>query len=146
MWRNEHTTETPASCEAVWDVWTDVDGWPRFLSMRWADLDGEFAVHASGRIKPSSGPSSKFTIVALEPGRFYATQASMPGATLRFEHEVAPTPSGGTRVTERQTIDGPLSRIYGRLFGRQMVSELPGSLEKLGELAQEKQRQPRQGG
>jgi hypothetical protein len=78
--------------------------------------------------------------VALEPGRFYATEASMPGARLRFEHEVASSGSGGSRVTERQSIDGPLSRLYGWLLGRQMASELPGSLEKLGELARTRDR------
>jgi hypothetical protein len=31
MWRNEHSTETPASGKAVWDLWTDVGEWPRFL-------------------------------------------------------------------------------------------------------------------
>jgi hypothetical protein len=81
----------------------------------------------------------------LEPGRAYATRASMPGVTLRFEHDVAPLASGGTRLSERQTIEGPLSRLYGWLFGRQMVSELPGSLEKLGELAQERDRRSASG-
>ena len=140
MWRNEHSTEVPASSEAVWDLWTDVREWPRFLSMKWARLDEEIAFQASGRIKHSAVPSSKFTIVVLDPGRFYATEASMPGARLRFEHEVATTASGGARITERQTIDGPLGRLYGWLFGRQMVSDLPGSLEKLGDLAQERDR------
>ena len=65
----------------------------------------------------------------------------MPGARLRFEHEVATTASGGARITERQTIDGPLGRLYGWLFGRrESVSDLPGSLEKLGDLAQERDR------
>ena len=137
VWRNEHSTEVDAPGEAVWSVWTDVPGWPRFLGMRWARLEGDFAVGARGRIKPSHGPPSNFEIVALEPGRFYATRASMPGANLRFEHFVEPGAAGGTRVTERQTIDGPLSGVYGRLLGRQMVSELPGSLEKLADLARQ---------
>jgi hypothetical protein len=137
MWRNEHSTETAASTEAAWDIWTDVPGWPRFLSMRWARLDGDFAVGAKGRIKPRAGPASNFTVAAVDPGRFYATKASMPGARLRFEHEIERTASGRTRLTERQTIDGALSRVYGWLLGRQMVAELPDSLEKLGRLASE---------
>jgi hypothetical protein len=141
VWRNEHSAEVDASSEAVWGVWTDVPGWPRFLGMRWARLDGEFAVGGRGRIKPTHGPPSSFRIAAVEPGRYYATEASMPGASLRFEHLVAPIAAGGTRVVERQTIEGPLSRLYGWLLGRQMVSELPGSLEKLGNLAREREGQ-----
>jgi uncharacterized protein YndB with AHSA1/START domain len=140
MWRNEHSTETPASSEAVWDVWTDVSEWPSFLHMKWARLDGEFAAGRTGRLKPTTGPASKFTIVALDPGHRYVTEASMPGAKMRFEHEVASLASGGTRMTERQTIDGPLSGVYGLLLGRQMLSDLPPSLEKLGDLAQQRAR------
>jgi Polyketide cyclase / dehydrase and lipid transport len=128
----------------VWEVWTDVEGWPRFLDMKWAELDGDFAVGGGGRLKPGSGPASKFRIVALEPGRFYETESSMPGAKLRFEHLVEPTASGATKLTERKTIEGPLSGLYGLLFGRQMKSELPESLDKLGELALERDRRPDQ--
>ena len=142
MWRNEHTTETDAPPEAVWDIWTDVsDGWPRFLTMDWARLEGDFAIGTEGRIKHHRGPQTNFKIVALEPGHFYATEAKMPGAHLRFEHTVENTASGGTRMTERQAIDGALTRLYGLVFGRQMIRELPDSLAKLGELASERKQE-----
>lgn len=37
----EHTITTTASAEAIWALWTDVAGWPRWdTPVEWARLDG----------------------------------------------------------------------------------------------------------
>jgi len=70
MWTFECSAETDASRGAVWALWSDPTGWPKFdpnIPIPSASIDGPFAAGTTGKLKPKGGPTSSFTIDAAEP-------------------------------------------------------------------------------
>ena len=51
---------------------------------------------------------------------------------------------GGTRITHRATLDGPLASVWSPAIGRIIQRGLPGGVERLAELAVEKQKEARE--
>ena len=44
MWTNEHSIETSAAPEEIWELWADVAGWPAWNGdIERIELDGPFA-------------------------------------------------------------------------------------------------------
>ncbi len=77
----------------------------------WARPNGPLAVGTTGRVKPRRGPASALTIAALdEPARFDC-RTRLPGASMRFEHQLEPTATG--------TAFAAGARDSGRADGRQ---------------------------
>jgi hypothetical protein len=70
MWSNQHTIETSASKQAIWNVWRDVANWPSWdEAVQWCKLDGEFKTGATYTLKPIDGPAVKAVIKECEPYR-----------------------------------------------------------------------------
>lgn len=133
--RFQHTLETTAPAERIWQLWTDVDGWPRWdTALVSARLDGPLAHNARGRLRSKGSPEAAFTIVALEPGRSYTFAVPLLLAELRVRRELAALP-GGTRYTHEVAFVGPLGWLFGLLLGRQFRAMLPGVMERLRTLA-----------
>lgn len=140
--RFEHTLETTAPAERIWQLWTDVAGWPRWdTALVAARLDGPFALGAQGRLHSKGSPTSTFRIVELEPGRSYTFAVLLPLAELRVRRVLAPAPAG-TRYTHTVSFVGPLGWLFGLLLGRQFQTMLPGVMERLRQLAQQSSAQP----
>lgn len=57
--------------------------------------------------------------------------ASGPGMTQRFGHTIEALPGGGARVSMAATIDGPLTPILSRIFGRIMAGYYPTAVRQL---------------
>lgn len=135
--RFEHTLETTAPAERIWQLWTDVGGWPRWdTALVSAHLDGPFAHNARGRLQSKGSPESAFSIVELDPGRSYTFAVPLLLAELRVRRTLAQTPVG-TRYTHEVSFVGPLGRLFGLLLGRQFRALLPGVMEQLRRLAEQ---------
>jgi len=87
----------------------------------WVRPNGPLAVGTTGRVKPRRGPASALTIAALdEPARFDC-RTRLPGASMRFEHQLEPTATGtafaaGARDSAALTADNrPAPRRAGHL-------------------------------
>ncbi len=78
---------------------------------------GEPVEGARGWVRPASGPATTFEIVAMRHDRLLTTVSRMPGAALSFEHAVEPT-RGGSRMTVKISVDGPLSALWGSVLRR----------------------------
>ena len=140
--RFAHTLETTAPAERIWQLWTDVAGWPRWdTALVAAQLDGPFAHNARGRLHSKSSPESVFTVVELEPGRSYTFAVPLLFAELRVRRTLVPTPAG-TRYTHEVSFVGPLSGLFGLLLGRQFQNMLPGVMERLRTLAEQPSNAP----
>src|SRR5919206_4434756 len=110
MWSVEHTAHASASPEAVWQVWTDVAGWPRWNpTVKDVSLDGPFGEGRRGRLKPAKGPSAKVVLEDVRPAAGFVAVSGLPGASMRVEHEITRAPEGGSLVTERAVVSGPLA-------------------------------------
>ena len=112
MWSVEHTAHSRASTQAVWALWSDTAEWPRWNpTIADVSLDGPFAEGTTGRLKPTHGPKAEMVLRDVRPAAGFTDVARLPGAQMRVEHEVADVPEGGSRVTERAVLHGPLARV-----------------------------------
>ena len=125
MWSVEHTAHSTASRETVWALWSDTAGWPRWNpTIAEVSLDGPFAEGTTGRLKPTHGPKAEMVLRDVRPAAGFTDVARLPGAQMRVEHEVADAPEGGSRVTERAVLHGPLARAWSLLLGRQLRRDM----------------------
>jgi hypothetical protein len=143
-WQYEHSADSSASPEAVWERYIDVEHWSQW-SKKGVDrssIDGDFKVGTKGKSKAPGFPEGKFELIVVEPQQRFVSKAKLPGATLIFEHMVEPT-DGGSRITHRATLDGPLTFIWSPVVGRMIKRGMPEGVERLAELAVEKQEEKR---
>jgi uncharacterized protein YndB with AHSA1/START domain len=132
MWSTEHTVSSPFSPEQLWPLLADPGRWPEWdATIERASLAGPLAVGARGSLKPRDGGSSLFEVTHVEPGRRLTDIVRLPLALMSFDHEWTPLPDGGTRLTHRVAIEGPLAPVFGRVIGRKLARELPTAMASL---------------
>jgi uncharacterized protein YndB with AHSA1/START domain len=138
MWSVEHTAHSSASPRAVWDVWADVAELPRWNpTIQDVSLDAPFAEGTTGNMKPAKGPRSKLVLREVHPPAGFVVVSRLPGARMRIEHEVAEAPEGGSRVTERAVLGGPLARLWSVLLGRGLGRDMAaGTQATVSEVAE----------
>jgi hypothetical protein len=130
-WSFEHSADSAASKEAVWQRYSDVTQWSDWSpAIEWARLKGPFEVGAKGKSKARGAPASGFRLVRVEPNAVFATEAWLPGARLLFEHFIEPGTSG-VRITHRATLSGPVARLYERWIASLISQSLPDGVDRL---------------
>jgi len=136
MWMFEHTETTSASPERLWARYAEPGAWPAWdHEIATVTVEGPMAVGTRGRLKPVNGPASRFTFTEVTPEVGFTDVTRLPLARLTFVHSIESTPSG-SRFTHRVTIDGPLSRLFARVIGRNVAAGLPIAMRSLAELAE----------
>jgi hypothetical protein len=133
MWHTEHTHDTPASPEAVFALWADVEGWPAWdASLVATTLDGPFAAGSAGTLHPQGMPEPiAFTITAVEEGRGFADETRLGPLVLRFRHRVDARGEGARIVVEIEA-EGPDADQVGPA----VAADLPESVAALAAAAQ----------
>jgi polyketide cyclase/dehydrase/lipid transport protein len=144
-WQMEHSADSRARPEAVWKRYVDVDNWSEWSEkgVERSHLDGEFKEGTTGKSKAPGFPEGKFRLITVEPEKRFVSEAKFPGGRLTFEHIIEPRDEG-SRITHRATVDGPLSFIYIPLVKRPLQKGLPTGVDRLAELAVEKEEEDRQ--
>jgi uncharacterized protein YndB with AHSA1/START domain len=132
MWTHEHTAETAASPEAVWQVLRDLDQWATWdTSMEWVRLQGPFQAGSKVVMKPKGqDPITSVIVEAIENQR-YADETSMGGVTLRFSHTLQLLEGGGTRVIHRLEVSGPAADQVGPELGPAITEDFPEAMDAL---------------
>ncbi|MGB5952160.1 MAG: SRPBCC family protein [Ornithinimicrobium sp.] len=134
-----HTEITSGTRDDVWALWTDVPTWGQWDSgLKDAVLNTDFAPSATGTIVPNSGPKASFRIVEVDDGSSYTFVTSMPGATLSVRRELLD--AHATTFTHTVWFEGPLSWLWSRLVGRSFRKQLPPTMQRLAQLAAQRQR------
>ncbi|KJK49422.1 hypothetical protein UK23_14135 [Lentzea aerocolonigenes] len=127
----EHSVVGPASVEAVWALWSDVDRWVEWdEGLESVTLSGPFAEGSSGTMVVKGQGSISFVLTSVEAGAGFVDETSVPGAVLRFSHRVERV-SEGVRVTHSVVIEGPKAEFLGPL----VTADLPDAVEALVKLA-----------
>ncbi len=138
MWSVEHTERTTATSEAVWAIWEDVDGWPRWDgAVAGCRLDGPFAVGTRGTLSLQHGRDVPFLMTEVRRLDGFADVTRLPLARLRFVHELTDDGEDGLLVTHRVEITGPLGFVFARVIGPDIERDLPASVHELVRLAQQ---------
>ena len=139
MWSTQAAATSEASPEAIWGLWADVDNWKEWdPGLEDSSIGGPFAEGASYKLKPKGGPKVTSVLKDVRPGEGFSDRTRLPLANLDFSHEVERA-GGGTRVTHRVEISGPLSFLYARLMGRGFEEGLPETVRNLARLAEERE-------
>ncbi len=132
MWEFEHTIETNASTEAVWNLYSDVSTWPSWdEGIEAVTLQGPFEPGTEGVLTPAGQGPLPFRMVEATPGRGFVDETEVQGAVLRFIHRLFPLDGGGTRITHRVEIDGPGADDMGPQMGPQITAGIPQTMESL---------------
>ena len=130
-WSCEHSADSAATKEAVWQRYADVTQWRDWSpAIEWARLDGPFQVGAKGKSKARGAPAARFRLARVEPNAVFASTAWLPGARLLFEHFIEPRDTG-LRITHRATLSGPLSPLYTRRMRSLTEHSLPEGVDRL---------------
>lgn len=117
----EATIRVDAPSEAVWARWLDVEARPRWHPrLEWARLEGPPALGARGAWKPVGTRPVSVLITEITPHRRLVLRGTHgpPVARGHYEHELQPLAGGGSLVTHRMRLTGPMALPIGWLLGR----------------------------
>jgi hypothetical protein len=136
MWSFEYRQETSAEAEAVWRLWSDPPSWPRWdEDLEEVTLEGSFTVGSTGTLKPKGMDAFGYELTRVEPGVGYSDETALPGAVLRFDHDLVPD-DGALQIVQRVTMEGPAANEYFSELGTGIVLDVPGALRKLASIAE----------
>ncbi len=130
----EGTSTSSASPAAVWAAWTNPAEWPGGVIQK-ASIDGDFVVGAKITAKVSGGPTTTHTVTSMDPPRTWAGVSKFPGLTMTYEHEIVPV-DGGTTLTERAVMSGPLAGIAAALIGKSLAKGFNETTARIARLAE----------
>jgi uncharacterized protein YndB with AHSA1/START domain len=117
----ESSLEIDAPAPLVWEVFTDVEGWPDWTASvtRLVALDGPgIAVGKRFQIKQPKLPTLVWEVTEVDPGVSWTWAQRSPGGLTLARHSL--TPIADDRTLVRQVIDqqGPVGAIIGKLMLR----------------------------
>ncbi len=133
---SDASAEIPHSPEAVYRLWSDPSTWPAWdPDVAAVEFSGPVIRGSSGRMRPTSGPETTFTVTELVSNRSVTDVSGLPGAALWFHHEVMPRATGSV-ASVTVGITGPLRAVWklilGRTFRESAQRNLNGLREYLG--------------
>ena len=137
MWTNEQSVETTASPEAIWRLWSDVDGWPEWnADIEQIEISGPFATGSTVLMTPGGQEPVKLRIAeALEPDLF-VDEADLGHVVVRTIHRVEHLAGERIRVVYRMEISGPAADTVGPEVGPQISADFPETLAALVQQAE----------
>jgi hypothetical protein len=135
-WEIRHSIEIKAPTEQVWQTVANFAGYAAWNSQL-AYLGGEVRLGGELHLKLSAAGAAPYEYRAklthLEPNRrlTWLARTGLPGV-FDGEHsfELEPTPSGSTRLTNREEYRGVLSWLIKQL---PMMKNAPAGFEKMNE-------------
>jgi len=135
-WCFEHSAVSAARPQAVWRHYEGVPNWCDWSrqGVEWSRIDGPFEVGTTGQSKPPGSRPLRFRLVVVEPNAVFASEATLPGGRLRFNHMVEPH-DPGVRITHRVTLSGPLAFLYVPFVKASVEKGLPDGVERLAAMA-----------
>ena len=117
--------------------WADMATWPQWNSdIAWARLEGPFVEGSTGVIKPKKGPTTKFVIERLDPGRAYVDVTRLLGARLTFSHLITDGSDGGCAIDVTISLRGPLAPIWKLLLAKGFTTTAQLDLDRLVEVVE----------
>lgn len=114
------TVEVDASAETVFDIYSDVERWPRWTasmtSVRRLD-SGPLAVGSRALVRQPRLPPTEWVVTDLTPGRSFTWESRRPGVRSVGRHLITPE-SDRCSVTAELEHRGPLAAVAGLVTGR----------------------------
>lgn len=136
--RFSHTTNTTASPEAIWAIWTDVANWSEWdTGLQSAELSGDWQEGVKGILVPDEGPSKvKFKVIDYQDAiRAYTFKTSLPlgGLFVKRSLEVR---DGKTYFTHEVWFTGLFKKTFAKRLGTRYREMLPAVMEQVARRAE----------
>lgn len=139
MWTFEHSIETAAGAETIFEILKDVSRWPEWnRGVERIDLSGPFATGTTGvMVIPDQG-SLSFRLAWVGDGQGFEDETEIPGTDVlvRVRHSLEPLLAGGTRITYRATVEGPAADALGSEIGPAVSADFPEVMAALAARAE----------
>src|SRR5262245_65097563 len=92
MWQTEHTIETSAPPEAIWRLWSDVEGWPEWNGdIERIELDGPFGPGGRMLMTPQGQETIELRIAEAAEPEPLGDEADFGGTVGRTTPRVQPS-------------------------------------------------------
>jgi uncharacterized protein YndB with AHSA1/START domain len=132
MWSTEHSVDTSAPPEEIWQLWADVGAWPEWNGdIERIELNGEFAAGSRILMTPIGEETVELLIAdAVEP-ELFVDEAHLGEIVVRTTHRVERTDAEHSRVTYRMEITGADADSLGPQIGPEISGDFPETLAAL---------------
>jgi len=137
VWTSEHSIETAAPPEAIWRLWSDVTGWPKWnADIEHIEISGPFAARSTISMTPVGQDPVELRIAeAIEP-ELFVDEADLGEVLVRTIHRVERLEGDRSRVIYRMEISGPSADSVGPELGPQISGDFPETLAALAQQAE----------
>ena len=130
-WKYTYEHDTNAASEALWDVISNVEGWPSIdPNIQSLEMTESPGVGARFTLKPKGGPRIRFQITQFQPPSTNADTSRLHGSVMTTTHKLQTTTSGTLIAVDIQ-ISGILAPLWSILVGRKHATGLPEQTRRL---------------
>lgn len=136
MWMCEHTVETDATPEAIWQLWADVGNWGAWnADIESVHINGPFVTGAEITMVPAGQDPVLLRIAEATVNELFVDEARIDGMLLRTTHRLEPVDPDRTRVVYRMEITGAGADEIGPQIGPAITADWPATMAALVKLA-----------
>jgi uncharacterized protein YndB with AHSA1/START domain len=136
MWSTEHSSETTASPEKIWGIWSDVSRWPEWNGdLERAELSGPFVAGSKITMSPHDGDPIELRLAEVVKPETFVDEAQFGGVVVRTIHRVEAL-GDRNRVVYALEISGPEADTLGPQIGPDISADFPEVLAALVERAE----------
>jgi hypothetical protein len=125
------TKTTTKSASDIYSMYSDVANWKSWdKSVESSELDGEFVVGATGKLKSVGAPMSKITITGATTNEYSASTCNIVFCHVLFEQNIKDL--GDTReVTHSVSLVGPLAPLFKLILGKDLIKDIESGIDNV---------------
>ena len=132
-WHVEHSIETSAPSESIWQLFRDVAGWPRWnAGIADIAIDGPFADGTWFTMQPPGQDALRSQLLEVRENAGFVDRTEVGDLTVEVAHRITPLSNGRTRITYAVDAIGPDAAEIGAAVS----SDFPDVLAALAALAE----------
>ena len=136
MWEYEYSVEARVTPEAVWRVWSDVDGSASWnAGVEFVELRGPFAAGTEFTLKAPGRDAVTVRLAEVVEYKQFVEETEANGLVTRIYHQIEELDPGITRLTYRVEITGPEADELGPQLGPGLAEAFPELVTRLVEAA-----------
>ena len=136
MWIRTHTKlYTGIDREKIWNVWADIDNWPKWHSdLEYCKLEGAFKAGSHFILKPKGMRAVKIRLTDVVEGVRFTDCTQFIGAKMCDTHAMEETVDG-LLLSNTIVVTGPLQWIWIKLVAQHVADTVVDEMDALVELA-----------
>jgi len=115
--QTQFSVETGASPEAVWALFRDVQGWPRWnAGIEHIALEGPFATGTHFVMKPPGQDTLRSVLTEVRENECFVDETRVGDLVITVAHRIETLPAGRTRITYAVDARGPEAAEIGPMI------------------------------